>query len=307
MAEGTGTASAPRGQACVVLANLLFAIGYSFVAATSGALSVWQLLLVRGLLFALVLLPWAAGHRQIALGSNRTLLLASGILGTAMIGCLIAAVTVLPLSMATLLGKTTPLWELLVLWGLLALRPRPSELLLVPIALFGLVLLLHPEGRLSLATLGMLGLVLALASGLLNSLVLLVLSGLRSTDRPQTINLWYAAVMIVVSLPFAATQPWPADPRIWLFTVMFCLFSLAGQSLLAHSMHQVSPTFASVGTLFVPIFATLIDWAIFGQLLSGMELIGILLVLAAGALVARAEKDHMAGLAAAKYRWQRAG
>jgi len=307
MAEGTGTSSPLRGQTCVVLANLLFAIGYAFVAATGGALSVWQLLLVRGLLFALVLLPWAARHQQIAFGTNRTLLVASGLLGTAMIGCLIAAVGLLPLSMATLLGKTTPLWELLVLWALLALRPRLSEILLVPLALFGLGLVLHPEGHLSIAALGTLGLVLALASGLLNSLVLVVLSRLRSTDRPQTINLWYAAVMIVVSLPFAATQPWPADPRIWLFTVLFCLLSLAGQSLLAHGMHQVSPTFASVGTLFVPIFATLIDWALFGQLLSGMELIGILLVLAAGALVARAEKDHMAGLAAAKYRWQRAG
>jgi drug/metabolite transporter (DMT)-like permease len=307
MTDGTDTAGALRGQACVVLANLLFAAGYAFVAATGGALSVWQLLLVRGLLFAVVLLPWAAGHRPIALGGNRPLLLANGLLATAMMGCLIAAVGLLPLSMATLLGKTTPLWELLALWALLALRPRPNELLLVPMALLGLVLLLHPEGHLSLAALGMLGLALALASGLINSLVLVVLSRLRATDRPQTINLWYAAVMIVVTLPFAATQPWPADPRVWLFTLMFCLLSLAGQSLLAHGMHQVSPTFASVGTLFVPIFATLIDWAVFGQLLSAMELIGIVLVLAAGALVARAEKDHMAGLAAAKYRWRRGG
>jgi drug/metabolite transporter (DMT)-like permease len=305
MTDGMATASALRGQACVVLANLLFAIGYGFVAATGGALSVWQLLLVRGILFALVLLPWAVGHRPIAMGSNRTLLLANGILGTAMMACLIAAVALLPLSLATLLGKTTPLWELLVLWALLALRPRPSEILLVPIAVFGLGLVLHPEGHLSIAALSALGLVLALASGLFNSLVLVVLSRLRSTDRPQTINLWYAAVMIVVSLPFAAAQPWPADPRIWLFTVMFCLFSLAGQSLLAHGMHQVSPTFASVGALLVPIFATLIDWAVFDQRLSGTELFGILLVLAAGALVARAEKAHMAGLTLASYRWQR--
>jgi drug/metabolite transporter (DMT)-like permease len=305
----TAVASAPgtaRGYACIVLSNLLFAVGFSFVAAIDGAMSVWHLVLVRGVVFGLALLPWAVRHTDIAKGSNRKLLILRGGLGTVMVLCLLSAITVLPLSVATLLGKTTPLWELLMLWLLLALRPNLGELLLVPVALLGLVLILHPEGHLRLLALSYAALILGLGAGILNSLEFITLSRLRRGDQPHTINLWYAAIMIAMTAPFASLQPWPDDPRIWLVAAMFCLCSLAGQSLLAEGMHHVSPTFASVGTLLVPAFATLIDWAAFGQLLSGAELVGIALVLAPAALVARAEGRHGAALVAASFRWQRA-
>jgi drug/metabolite transporter (DMT)-like permease len=302
-------ASAPgavRGYASIVLANLLFTIGFSFIAAIDAAMSVWQLVLLRGVVFTLALLPWAVRHPDVAKGSNRGLLILRGGLGTAMVLCLLFAIGVLPLSMATLLGKTTPLWELLMLWLLLALRPYLSELLLIPVAILGLVLILHPEGHVSLVTLGYAGLLLALASGMLNSLEFVTLNRLRRSEAANTINLWYAAVMIVATLPLAVLQPWPDDPRIWLLAVTFCLFSLAGQSLLTEGMHHVSPTFASVGTLLVPVFATVIEWVVFDQRLSGLELIGIALVLAPSALIARAEGKHSAALAATTFRWQRA-
>jgi drug/metabolite transporter (DMT)-like permease len=304
----TAVASAPgaaRGYAYNILANLLFAVGFSFAAAIGDTMSVWHLVLLRGVVFTLALLPWAVRHTDVAKGSDHKLLILRGGVGTAMVLCLLSAITVLPLSVATLLGKTTPLWELLMLWLLLALRPYLSELLLVPIAILGLVLILHPEGHLSLLTLSYAALILALASGALNSLEFIILSRLRRSDQPRTINLWYGAIMIAVTLPSALLQPWPDDPRIWLFAGAFCLFSLAGQSLLNQSMHQVSPTFASVGTLLVPVFATLIEWSVFGQLLSGAELVGIALVLAPAALVARAEGKHGAALAAATFRWRR--
>jgi drug/metabolite transporter (DMT)-like permease len=295
---------APRGYTCIVVANLLFAIGFSFVAAIEGTMSISQLVLLRGVVFMLVLLPWAAQHPDLARGSDRKLLLLRGGLGTAMVLCLLSAITVLPLSVATLLGKTTPLWELLMLWLLLALRPHMGDLLLVPVAIFGLVLILHPEGHLGLLALGYGALGLALGAGLLNSLEFITLRRLRASDQSHTINLWYAAVMIVVVLPFAVVQPWPDDPKIWLFAGMFCLCSLAGQSLLAEGMRAASPTFASVAALLVPVFATMIDWTVFGQQLSGPELTGIALVLLPAALIARAESRH-AALATGSFRWQR--
>ncbi|HEX5078055.1 MAG TPA: EamA family transporter [Geminicoccaceae bacterium] len=306
MSVVAGAPGGARGFVCIVAANLLFALGFSFVAAVDGAMSIWQLVLLRGGVFALALLPWALRHPDDAKGRDRGLLLLRGAVGTAMILCLMLAITALPLSVATLLGKTTPLWELLLLWLLLALRPQPSELLLVPVALLGLVMILHPEGHLGIATLSVAAMLLALAAGLLNSLEFVILSRLRQADAAQAINLWYAAVMIVVGLPLAALQPWPADPRNWLFVGLFCLCSLFGQSLLAAGMRHVPPTVASVGTLLVPAFALLIDWAAFGQLLSLAELAGIALVLAPAAMIARTEATHSAALATASFRWRRA-
>jgi drug/metabolite transporter (DMT)-like permease len=303
MKAASGAPGAARGYISIVVSNLVFAVGFSFVAAIDEALSVWQLTLLRGAVFMLALLPWAVRHAELAKGSDRKLLLLRGGLGTAMSLCLLAAITMVPLSVATLLGKTTPLWELLMLWLLFALRPHLGDLLLMPVAILGLVLILHPEGHLDLMTLGYGALVLALAAGLLNSLEFITLRRLRGSDPPHTINLWYSAVMIVVALPFALLQPWPDVPKIWLFAGMYCLCSLAGQSLLASGMHHTSPTFASVAALLVPVFATVIDWAVFGQLLSGVELAGIILILVPAALIARAEGRH-AGSATENFRWQ---
>ena len=146
MSTASAAPGVARGYAWIVLSNLVFAVGFSFVAAIDGALSVWQLVLARGVVFGLALLPWAVRHRDIARGSDCKLLLLRGSLGTAMILCLLWAVTALPLSVATLLGKTTPLWELLMLWLLLALLLHLSELLLVPVAILGLVMHSPPRG-----------------------------------------------------------------------------------------------------------------------------------------------------------------
>lgn len=303
-AVATGTTEA-RGYAYVAISNLLFAIGFSFVSATHGAVSVWQVVFLRGVVFALVLLPWAIRRPQVAKGVDRKLLVLRGVVGTLMVVCLLSAVIALPLSIATLLAKTTPLWELLVIWALFALRPVRGELLLVPVALFGLALIVHPEGHLAVGALSHLGMLLALAAGLLNSLEFVTLNRVRRSDPAPTINLWYAAASILITMPFAFAQPWPDDPGVWGLVVAFCLCSFGGQTLLAHGMGSVPPTIASIGTLLVPIFATLIALVAFGERLSGVELVGIATVLAAGALVIRMEGRQRAALAAATLRWRR--
>jgi drug/metabolite transporter (DMT)-like permease len=222
-----------------------------------------------------------------------------------MMVCLAFAVILVPLSMATILGKTTPLWDLLLLWVLLGLRPVFTEILLVPVAFIGLLLILIPGGQLSIATISYLGLMLGLSSGMFNCLELITLRWLRRTDSTHTINLWYASITIILTLPFVLGSPWPDQPMIWFYAVMFGLFSFAGQTLQAEAMQTITPTVASVSTLLVPAFATLIGWVVFGQLLSGLELVGITVVLTAGALVQLRESRQRDALATAKFRWQR--
>ena len=225
MSTTTAAAGSRSGYAWIVLSNLVFAVGYSFVPRIDGALSVWQLVLARGVVFALPLLPWAVRHSDIARGGDRKLLLLRGAVGTAMMLCLLWAITVLPLSVATLLGKTTPLWELSMLWLLLALRPHLSELLLVPVEMTSnSSSYLHPEGQLSLMALSHAALVLALAAGMLDGLELVALRRLRGSDEPPYDQSVVRDDVGMVALPVAVLQPWPDDPKVWLFVGMFCLF-----------------------------------------------------------------------------------
>jgi len=294
-----------RGYAYIVLANLLFAVGWSFVAATDGELSSWQLIALRGVVFVLVLSPWAVRNPQVAMGVNRPLLVLRGLLGTGVMVCLTYAVIVLPLSMATILGKTAAFWDLFYLWALLSIRPVLSEILLVPVAFAGVLLILVPEGQLSIVTISYLGLLLGLGSGMFNGLEFITLRWLRRSESSHTINLWYACITIILRLPFAVGSPWPDQPMIWLFAIMFALLSFSGQTLQAEAMQTISPTVAGVSTLLVPAFATLIGWVVFGQLLSGLELVGITVVLTAGALVQLRESRQRDALGAAKFRWQK--
>ena len=174
----------------------------------------------------------------------------------------------------------------------------------VVLSFMGLLLILVPEGHLSITTVSYLGLVLGLSSGMFNSLELITLRWLRQSDTAHTINLWYAGITIILTLPFAIGSPWPDQPMIWFFAIMFALFSFAGQTLQAEAMQTITPTVASVSCLLVPAFATLIGWIVFGQLLSGIELVGITVVLTAGALVQLRESRQRDTLSATKFRWQ---
>lgn len=294
-----------RGYAYLALANLLFAIGFNFISATHGNVSVWQVVFLQGIVFGLALLPWAIRHPRLASGVNRKLLMVRGLVSTLMILCLLSAVIALPVSIAALLANTTPLWSLLVIWALFALRPVRGELMLVPVALVGLALILHPEGRLSILTLSYVGLLLGVAAGLFNSLELVTLNRVRRSDTAPTLNLWFAAAAIVITLPLALTRPWPDDPAVWGLVFAFCLCTFGGQTLLALGMGSVPPTGASIGSLLVPIYATLIAWIAFDEHLSGSELIGITMVVVAGALVICMEGRQRAALAAARLRWHR--
>ena len=294
-----------RGYVMIVLAMLSFAVGWSFVVATDGAFTSWQLIMLRGVVFAVTLTPWTIRNPRIAKGQNRRLLIVRGLLGTSMMIALAYAVLLLPLSMATILGKTTPLWDLLFLWVLLAVRPIRSELLLVPVAFAGMVLILVPGGQLNIATVSYLGLAMGLTAGLINCLEYITLRWLRRSDKTHTINLWYAAISIIFTAPFALGSPWPDQPMIWLYAVLFALVSFTGQTLQSEAMETITPTVASVSALLVPAFATLIGWVVFGQVLSGLELVGITVVLTAGALVQLRESRQRDTLTAAKFRWQR--
>ncbi|HOO78576.1 MAG TPA: DMT family transporter [bacterium] len=271
-----------RGAVLLIVANFCFACGYSLAHAAAGKISPWHLLFCRCLVYLLVLVPWACFHPRQARGRNRGALILRGVFGTAMLGCVVSALALIPLSTATVLAKTTPFWAVFVLWIAFSVRPTAVEFVAVPVALVGIFLVVHPEGSQSLANLAPLGLFLALGAGLLNSIEFIILRRLRRTDVPHTINLWYSGVMLAAMLPLAVFLPWPAHPRFWLLAVAFGASTLIGQTLLATALHLVKPSEAAICTPLIPTFATVIGWVVFGQTLSFLEILGLVLVIGAG-------------------------
>jgi drug/metabolite transporter (DMT)-like permease len=280
------------------------AVGYAFAHAADGRLTVWQLLACRALLYLAVLAPWVARHPREARGADRLGLMLRGVFGTAMLGCLVHAIGLLPLSTATVLGKTTPLWSILVVLALFAVPPILAELAFVPLALAGVALILHPEGTVPLTVGSSVGIGLALAAGFFNALEYVTLHRLRRTDSASAISLWYAGVMLAVALPMALGEPLPRAPEAWAIGLLFGLSTFLGQMLLALSLGRVTPIAAATGALSVPVFSAVIGWAVFAEQVSALEFLGGLLVITAAGAVIWLENRRGDRTGSAAFRWQ---
>ena len=293
-----------EGYGSLFGAFLCLAVGYAFAHAADGRLTVWQLLACRALLYLVALAPWAARHPREARGVNRLGLVLRGVFGTAMIGSLVHAIGLLPLSTAAVLGKTTPLWSLLVVWTLFAVPPILAELAFVPMALVGVALILHPEGAVALTVGSSVGVSLALAAGFFNALEYVTLHRLRRTDSASAINLWYAGVMLAVALPMASSEPLPRAPETWAIGLLFGLSTFLGQMLLALSLGRVTPVAAATGALSVPVFSAVIGWAVFAERVSALEFLGGLLVIAPAGAVIWLENRRGDRAGSSPFRWQ---
>lgn len=277
------------GYGILLLANLSLAGGYAFVAACHGEVLVWHLLLVRSVVYLLALAPAARRAGRASLGAARSGLLLRGVTGSVFQALMTYALGVLPLAVATLLGKTSPLWTLLLVWLLFGTAPVRADVGAIAIALVGVAVILLPEGGQDVTAVPVLGLAAAVAAGAANAVEFVTIRRLRQREAPTTVNLWYGAVMLVVSAPLALLGSWPSSARLWAYVLGYAVLSLVGQMLLAADLGRVTATTASAGALTVPVFGALIGWVAFSERLSALEVVGILLVLVAAGAVSRVE------------------
>ncbi len=255
-----------------------------FVGLTHGAVPVENLLVIRGLVFFSALGPWAYRNRSLAKGGHRKLLLLRGGVGVVTQACTIIAATRIPISIASLLQKTAPLWTFFLAWVLLGIRPLGMEFLALPVAALGLWLLVQPDHALDLGSVSHLGIGAGLAGGFFNALEIICMRRLRHTDSPNVINFWYAAVTMALALPFCFDGGWPTTLEMWGYAVGYSLCALIGQSMLASATRTLSAIEASIGTLLKPVFAGVLGWMVMQQTLNALELTGMgLVLLAAGA------------------------
>jgi drug/metabolite transporter (DMT)-like permease len=282
--------TALTGYLKLFVANLFFAGGYTFVAATRGAVSVWHLLLIRGVIYLILLFPRALRHKTEFMGRNHRGLILRGALGTVYLALMAFAILHAPLSLSTILDRLQPFWTELLSWFLFGTVVGTVDLIGTAMALGGIVLICLPEGHISFAHISPLAAGAALLAGVINSFALMALRSLRRTDLPGVINFWYALALIVVSAPLAiAGGRWPTSFRVWLCMAGFGVSSFIGQMLLAKAMHESTPTAAATEGLLLPVFASILGWVFFDERLSTLESFGMALVIVSGAVVIRAQ------------------
>lgn len=261
--------------------NIALALGPWFVRmADTGLVSAgfWRLLLA---LPFVVLLARANGQRLTGMGGKTLALVALGAVTFALdLASWHIGIGMTRLGNATLFGNAGSI--VLLFWGFIAGRmlPKGLEWLAILFALAGAAILM---GRsLEISSLTLLGDLFCLAAGLLYAVYLLTLQGARGAFGSWSLLAWVSlfGCPVLLAIALALGEPvWPTDwtPVIGLFIVS----QLIGQGLMVYALGHFPPLVIGLALLTQPAIAALYGWLAFGEVLSALDIAGMVLVGAA--------------------------
>lgn len=276
----------PRPAAWLLLAallagNIALALGPWFVReADTGPVSAgfWRLFLA---LPFLVLLAKVNGQRLTGMGARTLGLVALGAVTFALdLASWHIGIGMTRLGNATLFGNAGSI--VLLFWGFIAARmlPRGLEWLAIIFALAGAAILMGRSLEISQATL--IGDLFCLAAGLLYAVYLITLQGARGAFGSWSLLVWVSLFGCPVLLAIAIALGEPVWPTDWTPVIgLFIASQLVGQGLLVYALRYFPPLVVGLALLTQPAIASLYGWMVFGEVLSGMDIAGMVLVGAA--------------------------
>lgn len=174
---------------------------------------------------------------------------------------------------------------ILLFWGFIAARilPRGFEWIAILCALGGAAILLGRSLVISLESFA--GDLFCLLAGTLYAVYLLTLQGARARFGAWSLLVWVALFACPVLLAIALLLGEPIWPTDWTpILILFVTSQLIGQGLLVYSLGHFPPLVIGVALLTQPAVAALVGYGVFGELLSALDIFGM--VLLGGALVA---------------------
>ncbi len=185
---------------------------------------------------------------------------------------------------ATLFGNAGSI--ILLFWGFLIAKtlPRGKEWIAIACALAGAAILMGRSLEISFDSL--IGDLFCLAAGILYAVYLLTLQNARKDIGAWSLLAWVSifACPVILAIALALREPfWPTD---WTpILALFITSQLIGQGLLVFSLRHFPPLIIGLALLTQPAIAALIGYFAFDELLSpldigGMVLLGSALVLA---------------------------
>lgn len=178
---------------------------------------------------------------------------------------------------ATLFGNAGSI--ILLFWGFIIARslPRGMEWLAIGCALAGAGILL---GRsLEISTQTFVGDLFCVTAGLLYAVYLLTLQGERGRFGSWSLLVWVSvfACPALLALALALGEPvWPGD---WTpILILFVSSQLIGQGLMVYSLGHFPPLVIGLALLTQPAIAAVIGYGVFGEMLSAMDVAGMVLL-----------------------------
>ena len=265
------------GATCIALSPIFVRLSEAGPTATA----FWRVALAVPVFWLLVLVKPRGRARRYA--GKWPLLLAAGFAFAGDLAFWHTSIQLTSVANSTLLANLASIFVTLAAW--IFLRQRPSGVFLAGLAaaLVGVALLV--QASLGFSSSGRVGDALGVVTAMFYAGYILAVKGLR--DRGET-TLHLMAVTSTLTalflLPVALAsgeQMLPATAFGWWILLGLALVShAAGQGLIAYALAHLPAAFSSVSLLFQPVMAALFAWALLGEGLVPLQIVGGIVVLA---------------------------
>jgi len=280
----------PAHLAALLAANVALALGPWLVRlADTGpvAAGFWRLALALPVIFALSLRE-PAERRRVS-GATLALVAGAGAFFAVDLASWHIGIGMTKLGNAAVFGNAGGV--ILMVWGLIAARraPHPTELVAVAAALGGAALLMGASLEISHAS--FLGDLFCLFAGVCYAVYILMLKPARARLGQFSLLFW----SILAGLPILAAASMLRGetfvPHDWTPLLTLAMSSqVIGQGLLIYSLRNFPPLVIGLALMAQPAIAALAGWLAFGEVLSGHDMLGM--VLLGGALAAARAADR---------------
>ena len=271
----------------MVASALSFSVMTVCVKQLEGRIPVAEVVLARALI-SLVLSWWLLRRQQLSpWGTRRPTLIWRGVVGSAALFCVYAAIAQLPLAAATVLQYLYPTFTAALAWGALGERAGKRVLLAMALGWSGVLLVAQPNWlssfgqNLNTQSLPPLAVAIGITGALMTSVAYVLVRNLGPDEHPLVIVFYFPLVSVPVCLPFVLTNPVvPTGVElIWLLGVG--LFTQLGQVFLTRGITGMPAAQATAISYVQVLFAAIWGTLIFGEQLNNLTVMGALLILGA--------------------------
>lgn len=211
-------------------------------------------------------------------GQRRGLLVWRGVIGTAALLCVYAALAALPLASATVLQYLYPPFTALLAWLMLGERIGKRVLAAMALGWAGVLLVAQPGSSLALAWQPVL---IAVAGALFTALAYVSVRSLGQSEHPLVIVFYFPLVALPLSLPLVALHPVLPTPGEVAWLIGVGVFTQLGQVYLTRSLTALPAARATAISYVQVVFAGGWGWLLFRETIDGATIAGAALVLAA--------------------------
>jgi drug/metabolite transporter (DMT)-like permease len=217
-----------------------------------------------------------------------------GVLQTSgFIGLTIAALVTGGAGRTAILANTWQFWILLMAWPILDERLHGYQWLSLSLALAGLILIVEPWNLH-----GVLSSLLALAGAVCWAAGSMVVKLLRRRHTVDLLSLtaWqtlFGSILLVVAAVFLEGEApeWTAA-FIWSLLYALLVGTCFASFLWLYVLREMPASMAGLGTMATPVLGLLFSWAFLGEQPTGIEIVGMVAILAGSAILfVRAVRD----------------